>query len=225
MESSSLKKIEVWVQSVKAGDPSEFRGIVETMLPILRAYVAPRSLPGMDLDEVVQRVCIEAYKSIGQYRQGTDFRAWLITIARYQTMMEATRLRRQADYHSRFVPIAIARQMETRLANEDAEDDRLLYLRECLQQVKASSRELIRRRYEDDLSMNDIADALKRMGGAVRKELCLVRKQLHECVERIGSDASTPEEVAIFDGSFGQQDFVLVEHTIAWGAAGAIEAS
>lgn len=184
MEPELLKEIDRCIESVKAGEKAAYRRIVEIMLPILRAFVAARSLPGMDVDEIVQRVFIEAYKSIGEYREGTDFRAWLVTIARYQTMMEATRLRRQADYHSRFVPVALARQMERRLADEEAEDDRLTYLRECLEQVKNSSRELIRRRYEDDLSMKEIAAALKRTAGAVRKELCVVRKQLHECIER-----------------------------------------
>lgn len=184
MEPELLKEVESCVQSVKAGAKNHYRRIVEIMLPILRAYVAARSFPAMDVDEIVQQTFIEAYKSIGGYREGTDFRAWLVTIARYQTMMEATRLRRQADYHSRFVPAAIARQMEKRLADEESEDDRLSYLRECLEQVKDSSRELIRHRYEDDLSMIDIAAAVKRTAGAVRKELCMVRKQLHECIER-----------------------------------------
>lgn len=184
MEPELLEEVETCVQSVKSGDRAAFRRIVEIMLPILRASVTARSLPGMDVDEIVQRVFIEAYKSLGEYREGTDFRAWLVTIARYQTLMEATRLRRQADYHSRYVPVAIARQMERRLADEGAEDDRLAYLRECLEQVNDSSRELIRYRYHGDLSMKDIAEALQRTAGAVRKELCVIRKQLHECIVR-----------------------------------------
>lgn len=184
MEPDLLREVEACVESVKAGDTYGYRRIVEIMLPVLRAYVAARSLPGMDVDEIVQRVFVEAYKSIGEYREDTDFRAWLVTIARYQAMMEATRLRRQADYHSRFVPIAIAQQIEKRLANDDTEDERLPYLRECLRQVKESSRELIRHRYEEGLSMDEIAAAVNRTAGAVRKELCLIRKQLHECIER-----------------------------------------
>lgn len=184
MDSELLKKIDVCVKSVKAGDRSSFRGIVETLLPMLRAYVAARSLPGMDVDDIVQRVFVEAYKSIGEFQAGTDFKAWLITIARYQMMMDATKLRRQADYHSRFVPVAIARQMEKRLAEEEAEDQRLPYLRQCLEQVKDSARALLRHRYEEDLSMKDIASGLKRTAGAVRKELCPIRKQLHECIEK-----------------------------------------
>ena len=100
-------------------------------------------------------------------------------------MMEATRLRRQADYHSRFVPIAIARQLEERLASEnDTEAERLDHLRQCLEQVNDSSRELIRQRYEENLSMKDIGLAVNRTAGAIRKQLCLIRRQLHECIER-----------------------------------------
>lgn len=171
------------IQSVQDGDRSAFRPVVESMLPVIRPYVAARSLPGVDVDEIVQRTFVEAYKSIGEYRAGTSFQAWLITIARYQTMMEVTRLRRQADYHSRYIPVALARQMEKQLSNDETEDERLPFLRECLDQIKDSSRELIRNRYAEDLSMDDIAANMKRTAGAVRKELCLVRKRLHECIE------------------------------------------
>ncbi len=191
MEPELQQEIERSIQSVKAGDRTGYRRIVEIMLPILRAYVAARSLPGMDVDDILQRVFIEAYKSLGRYREGTDFRGWLITIARYQTLMEATRLRRQADYHSRFIPVAIARQMEQRLSDDDTADDRLMHLRQCLEQVKDSSRELLRRRYEESLSMKQIAAALSRSAGAVRKELCVVRRQLHDCIQRKMKPGST----------------------------------
>lgn len=184
MNPDVIAQVESSVQALKEGDQSRYCEIVEAMLPAVRSFVVSKSLPGMDADEIVQRSFIEAYKNIGEYQAGTDFRAWIVTIARYQTMREATRLRRQADYHTRFVPVAIATQLEKRLAAEQTEDDRLLYLRECLSQLSSSARELLRRRYEDDLSMNDIADALNRTSGAVRKELCVLRKKLQECVER-----------------------------------------
>ncbi|MCR9117440.1 MAG: sigma-70 family RNA polymerase sigma factor [bacterium] len=172
------------IQAVKDGDNDAYRQIVQKMLPILRSFVASRSFPGMDVDDIVQRVFIEAYKSIGEYRQGTDFRAWMVTIARYQIMMDATRMRRQADYHSQFVPVAVAREMERRLADDETEDKRLPHMRTCLEQVRDSSRELLKFRYEEGLSMNQIATVLKRTTGAVRKELCVIRKRLHECIER-----------------------------------------
>lgn len=137
----------------------------------------------MDVDEIVQRAFVEAYKNIGAYQIGTDFQAWLVTIARYQAMREVTRLRRQADYHSRYIPVALAQQMEKQLSKNETENERLAFLEDCLSQIKASSRELIRRRYADDLSMDEIAKSMQRTAGAVRKELCLVRKRLHDCIE------------------------------------------
>lgn len=176
-----------------SGEKSAYRGVVESLLPAIRPYVASRSLPGVDVDEVVQRVFIEAYQNLGQYSEGTNLRAWLFAIARYQILAETTRLRRQADYHSRFVPVAVARQVEQRLTDEEFEDDRLPYLRDCLDQMTESSRDLLRRRYEDDLSMQEIGRVLKRTAGAVRKELCLVRKKLHECIERKMSLQGVPK--------------------------------
>ena len=129
MDPELLNALEPNILAVQAGDRSRFRPIVEVMLPILRAYVAARSLPGMDVDDIVQRTFVEAYKGIGEYQ-------------------------------------------------------RLPYLRECLSKIKESARELIRRRYEDDLTMNEIAASVGRTAGAVRKELCLARQQLHECVQR-----------------------------------------
>ncbi|MEM6469051.1 MAG: sigma-70 family RNA polymerase sigma factor [Planctomycetota bacterium] len=145
---------------------------------------SPEACRAIDVDEIVQRTFVEAYKSIGQYQADSNFKAWLLTIARYQTMMESTRIRRQADYHSRYLPVALADQMEKQLKEPGSEDERLAALRDCLAALKSKSRQLIRRRYAEDLSMDDIAAAVNRSSGAVRKELCLLRKQLHQCIGR-----------------------------------------
>lgn len=177
------ERLDACIRAVQDGDRSAFRQVVEQMLPVIRPYVVSRTLPGVDVDEIVQQTFVEAYKNLGEYRLGTSVKAWLITIARYQTMKETTRLRRQADYHSRYVPVALADQMEKQLAAESVEDERLLLLRDCLSHVKDSSRELIRLRYAEDLSMQEIGESLQRTAGAVRKELCLIRKRLHECID------------------------------------------
>mgnify|MGYP002625859063 CR=1 FL=1 len=87
MAPETVSRLESAIRSVQAGNRNCFRELAEIMLPILRNYVAARSLPGMDVDDIVQRTFVEAYKGIGEYRLGTDFRSWLVTIARYQTIM------------------------------------------------------------------------------------------------------------------------------------------
>jgi RNA polymerase sigma-70 factor (ECF subfamily) len=169
---------------VLGGDRSAFRYLVEAYLPAVRSFVAARSLPGIDVDEVVQKSFIEAYQGLAGFRIGTDFRAWVLTIARYQIMMESTKLRRLADYHSRYIPYALAKESERRLQESPPEYDRLKYLQDCLTTVSDSNRQLLKARYEDGFDIQAIADRLGRSAGAVRKQLCLLRKQLHDCIER-----------------------------------------
>ncbi len=194
MNKEQTQKLEQAIRAVKSGDQSRYCDVVDAMLPAVRTFVVARSLPGMDVDEIVQKVFIAAYKELGDYRASSDFRAWIVTLARYETMTEATRLRRQLDYHTRYIPVAIATQMEKRIVNEQSEDERLLLLRSCLEQISEKGKELLRRRYEDDLAMTEIADRVNRTAGAVRKELCLLRKRLHECIK---------QKLAVVDGSEG----------------------
>lgn len=176
--------IENAVRSVQSGQRNAFREIVETMLPVVRAFVAGRSLPGVDVDDVVQRTFVEAYQSIGQYKIGTSLRAWLITIARYQLMMETTRLKRLADYHKKYVPTALADLVDTRLHSDSNEDVRLSHLRDCLQELPEHAMSVLQQRYEADESFAKMAELLNRTEGAIRKQLCLLRQQLHDCITR-----------------------------------------
>lgn len=181
---NALSEVDAYVARVQRGDSASFRPVVDATLGVVRALVVSRSLPGVDVDDVVQRTFVEAYKNIGDYEVGTAFSSWVLTIARYQLLRETTRLRRQADYHSRFVPHAVAAAVETRVEQRlgDEADARLEHLRECLEHLSESAREVLRYRYEGGDSIGEIAEAVSRTPGAVRKQLCLLRKQLHDCV-------------------------------------------
>lgn len=172
------------VRRVQSGQRDAFREIVEAMLPVVRAFVAGRSLPGVDVDDVVQRTFVEAYQSIGQYKIGTSLRAWLLTIARYQLMMETTRLKRLADYHKKYVPTALADLVDARLHLESKEDVRLAHLRDCMKELPEHAMSVLQQRYESDQSFAKMAARLNRTEGAIRKQLCLLRQQLHDCITR-----------------------------------------
>ena len=184
MSSERTTKLEHAVRLVQSGECDAFRDIVDAMLPAVRIFVAGGSLPGVDVDDVVQRTFVEAFRSIGQFKVGTDLQAWLLTIARYQLMMETTRLRRLADYHAKYVPVALARMTEMQLQAEPNDDVRTSHLRDCLNELPEHARQVLRERYERDSSFAQMAELLGRTEGAIRKQLCLLRQQLHDCVAR-----------------------------------------
>lgn len=142
-----------------------------------------RSPPGADIDDVAQRTFIEAFRNIGRYKPNSDFKSWLLTIARYQVMAECTRLRRLADYHERYVPHALALEFERRLVETLPQPEhRLELLKQCVATLTATSQELLRLRYDGDQSLEQVAQTVGRSLGAIKKHFFLIRQQLHECV-------------------------------------------
>ena len=137
-----------------------------------------------DVDDIAQASFVAAYSRLEEYTAGTNFAAWLFTIARYQLQTETTRLRRIADYHSRYAPDLLACELERRTAAPAGEqDDRLGFLKDCLEALDATRRQVLVWRYDDAIPLAEMAARSGRSVMAVKKQLWLLRRQLQECVE------------------------------------------
>lgn len=173
------------VRRVLAGDLNAFEIVVRRYERPLRAWLATNSQPGIDVDEVAQRTFVAVYSNIQKYQPGTKFSAWLFAIARYQLQTEVTRLRRLADYHSKFAP-DFAQEMFNQV-NEDSLslwEQRLEHMRECLKQLSSGLQQYIKWRYEEQISIDQIAEACGRSAGAVKKQLWLLRQKISRCIEQ-----------------------------------------
>jgi RNA polymerase sigma-70 factor (ECF subfamily) len=176
------------IRRVRDGDPAAFEAIVRAFEWPVRTWVVAHAPPGVDPDEIAQRTFIEVFRHIGQYRPGTDFRAWLITVAHYQLLGETTRLRRQADYHRRYIPETLASELDRRARTAAPESsERLDLLRGCLEKLAAPARDLLTRRYHDELPLDELSRRTGRSVGALKKHLFLLRAKLHDCIDRKGA--------------------------------------
>ncbi len=174
------------IRRAQAGDGDAFGALVRAYEWAVRSWITARCPAGADADEVAQVTFVEAFKNLGRYQPGGDFRAWLFTIARYQVMAELTRLRRLADYHERYFPHALWQELERRaLTLDDANDDeRLIALRGCLNKLDERARAMLAQRYADDMPVQQMADESGRSVGAIKKHLFVLREQLHDCLTR-----------------------------------------
>lgn len=173
------------IRQVQAGKADAFAEVVRVCERPVRAWITSRCPPGGDADEVAQKTFVQAFKRIDEYRAGTDFRAWLFAIARYQLMAECTRLKRLADYHSRYLPHALSQELERRAEQSaDLQPERLAYLKECMKELDEQRRRILDWRYGEERSLAEIAELTQRTVGAIKKHLFLLRQKLHECIER-----------------------------------------
>ncbi|MCO8124550.1 sigma-70 family RNA polymerase sigma factor [Stieleria sp. TO1_6] len=172
------------IRRVVGGDLEAFAEIIRVCQRPVRAWIVSRCPPGGDADDVAQQTFVAAFKRIDDYQIGTDFRAWLFTIARYQLMAECTRLKRMADYHSRYLPHALSQELDRRTEGVAESPTRLTHLRECLQSVESNAREILDLRYGKELPLAEIAERSNRSVAAIKKHLFVLRQKLHDCVEK-----------------------------------------
>lgn len=176
--------VEAAIRQIRAGDVQAFAAIVRRFERPLRAWLASHASPGVDIDDVAQASFVAAYTRLDEYAAGTRFAAWLFTIARYHLQTETTRLRRIADYHSRYAPDLLARELDRRsggpLADNDAHID---FLKECLEALDERRRRFLTWRYDDAIPLAEMAERSSRSIMAVKKQLWTLRRQLQECID------------------------------------------
>ncbi len=172
------------VRRARAGDRVAFEAIVRRYQRRVRAWAAAHCPPGVDADEVAQRTFLAAYTRLAEFRDGTNLDAWLFAIARFQLMTEATRVRRQTDYHARFAPDLLARELDRRAAEpDDRTADLLAHLGGCLDRLTARDRQTLDWRYRDQLPVEEMAARAGRSAVAVKKWLWTLRLKLRECID------------------------------------------
>ena len=100
------------IRLAQRGKLEAFEAIVRHYEGMLRNWAAAHCPPGVEADDVSQNTFLQAFKRLREFKPETHFEAWLFTIARYQLMTEATRIRRITDYHSRYAPELLFRELE-----------------------------------------------------------------------------------------------------------------
>ena len=176
--------VDAAIRSVRDGDTAAFEVVVRQLERPLRAWLAVQAPPGVDVDEVAQRSFIAAFTRLSDYELGTNFAAWLFTIVRFQLKTEVTRLRRVADYHARYAPDLLQRELERRSSEpSELQQARLDHLKTCLGMLGEHLRRFITWRYEEEIPLDEMATRSGRSVAAVKKQLWQLRRKLHECVE------------------------------------------
>ena len=183
-DSTNDSVVDEAIRRVRKGDTAAFEVVVRRLERPLRAWLAVQAPPGIDVDEVAQMSFVAAFTRISDYELGTNFAAWLFTIARFRLKTEFSRLRRVADYHVRYAPDFLQRELQRRDSEPpEMQETRLDNLQKCLGQLGENLYRFIKWRYVEEIPLEEMADRSGRSVAAVKKQLWKLRRKLHACVE------------------------------------------
>lgn len=181
------------LRRVSQGETAAFEIVLRRFERPLRAWLAAHVPLGVDVDEIAQRSFVAAFSRLDEFEMGTNFGAWLFTIARYQLRTETTRRRRIADYHARYGPDLLQRELDRR-CDEPPEmwTTRLEHLQSCLDTLGDHLRRFVAWRYDEEIPLEEMATRSGRSVPAVKKQLWKIRQQLQQRVEtRMAAEGSS----------------------------------
>jgi len=153
----------------------------------LRGFVRSLGVDPLWVDDVAQEAFIVAYNRLDEFDRSRDFGAWLRGIARNLVINERRKdARRKRILSDNLTEVLIASSS----ANDDEPEEmgdyalaRLNALKECVRGLPEKSLRLLKSRYEEEHSAQDIAEEFSMNPPAVRKALERLRTALRECME------------------------------------------
>jgi RNA polymerase sigma-70 factor (ECF subfamily) len=150
----------------------------------LLAHILAVGVSPSDADDVLQESACIMLRKLGDYRDGTNFRAWAYAIVKNEARNHLRRCKRRL--------LLLDEQTIAGLENLssgpcEAESDLSRRLLVCIRKLGEEARRLLDMRYADGKSVSSIAAALGRSADSVSVTLSRIRTALRRCVDQAAS--------------------------------------
>ncbi len=176
------------IQDVLSGNKNAYHRIVDETQDMLLTYASYRmgSLASC-AEEVVQNTYIKAYNILEEFDISRDFNVWLRTLCYYQILSwKKTRQRERSRCASGMDALNEFAQEHDEDKDEHAWSESDIYsaLRSCMGNLPERSQELLTRRYEENQSIEEIANALNKTKSWAATTIFRVRASIKKCIEK-----------------------------------------
>jgi len=134
-----------------------------------------------DAEDIMQETVTVMWRKFETFEPGTNFTAWAIAIARNRIMKFFDRHRRSRIRFSDELLEAIEQQATTSL---EGMSPFVSALRSCLGKLGAADRRVIRMRYHQQISTQQIADLAGASVHAIYRSLARIHQALEACIRQ-----------------------------------------
>ena len=132
-------------------------------------------------NDILQETNVVLWKQSRLFQPGSNFKAWAFRIAHFQFMAyRQRRLREKVLYSDELLATLAAEFNEV----DELYEQRAAALGRCLEQIHDRSRQALRLRYTEELSVAEIAMSMRRTSNAISQLLFRARQWLVGCIKR-----------------------------------------
>jgi len=148
--------------------------------PIMRAYLRGLLPSWQDAQDVAQEASLIAWRKFDSFTEGTSFRGWLLTIARFEALKRRRQLAR--------TPLIFSDELWNILADESQDYDKTEHLHnhleKCLKRLDPKTRQLVVQCHAREVSIKEIAAFSHKSESAFYKWIQRIRIKLMDCVNQ-----------------------------------------
>ena len=176
----SKESDKVIIKMVLAGDIESFAELVERYQRDVIKVVSAMLFCRQESEDLVQKTFLRAYEKLEQFDIERDFSLWIKEIARNTVRMHVRKgksVEKHLDAYRQWV-------LDKSNGNNDELGFRSLALKDCQSQLTERNQQLLKLRYQERMSMAEIADYLGRSSDAITKAVSRIRSELRLCINR-----------------------------------------
>jgi RNA polymerase sigma-70 factor, ECF subfamily len=170
------------VDAILRGDFEQYSQLVKKYNRDVVKVVSAMLFNYDEVDDLVQKVFIEAYDKLERFDTKRNFAKWLKGIARNSVRMHLRSDKTSEKHISIYRDWAVT-QME---ADENFEliDSKTKALESCYSKVSDTNRTIMEMKYRKHLSIQEISNSLNRTIEGITKALSRTRAELRICIKR-----------------------------------------
>ncbi len=182
-EKSQTSEEDRLVRAVLAGETAEFASLVKLYEADVWRIAATLLRDRTATETLVQQAFVDAYTHLDQFRLGSDFGAWMRTVARNRVRKELRTAAREGRKLEAYREVLAQRLQPDEGSGSDATEAYLAALQGCRERLPDEDAVLIQLRYERGQSFDEIATARGQTPAAVQKMISRIRFRLRQCIE------------------------------------------
>lgn len=188
---SSTEQQFIDISGIQSGDRAAFARLFEQNRPRLLALAYRLTSSVNDAEDVVQEAFVSTLRHHDQFQGAAKPSTWLYRVTFNAALMRLRTRRRKGADSLDAMPTAIAERAVSHAFSDDHVDaddvvvthERSAALDEAMASLKPLDRQLMRLRYGDDLSTEEVAERVGLSTSAVKTRLHRARAQLKDIIE------------------------------------------
>lgn len=169
---------QIVVLRCQAGDDAAFETLMASHGPRIRYFVRRLATDAGEIEDLLQEIWITVWRKVPRLRDSASFRPWLYRIARNVVYKHQRRSGHQPSFDA---PEITGDATEIRFDPED-----VAAIHASLGRLSEPHREALTLRFLEDMSYEEMADALECPVGTVRSRIFYAKKALREIIEKEG---------------------------------------